>query len=249
MARPLSPTPRVPVATCGRAKKKASNPPGPSRRSLSQDLATGRMNIDTSNSGLDISSNGSACQQGHTSSNATSDVHPRIVTFAHLDYVFCVDSFPGRMRATHPKTFSFSDHRMIAVTIRSSTQPRGKGFWILRTSLLDREEFCTEIRKAIAKGEAESADLQPDTRWEFIKLTIREAAIAFAKTLKENAQWLESELQSTILDLEKELPLDPDKSDRCQTVKRELYQLQLLQARESMIRAKVKWVSEGEHPS
>lgn len=158
--------------------------------------------------------------------------------FARLDYLFCVESFPGKMRAAHPKTFSFSDHRMISVTFRPCSHPQGKGFWRLRTSLLEREDFCEEIVQAITKGVNTSMDLQPDTRWEFIKFSIREAAIAFSKKLKEKNQRLESELQTAMLDLEKGLLQDPSKIDQYHTLKRELYQFQLLEARESMFRAK-----------
>lgn len=169
--------------------------------------------------------------------------------FARLDYIFCAESFPGKMRAAQPKSYSFSDHRMIAVTFRPCLHPKGKGFWRMRTSLLEREDFCEEIIQAITKGVNDSSDLQPNTRWEYIKFTIREAAIAFSKRLKENMQRLETELQSTMMDLEKEILRDSAKAELYQTLKRELYQLQMTGARESMIRAKVKWVCEGERPT
>lgn len=173
----------------------------------------------------------------------------RVDKFARLDYLFCPDSFPGKMRASQPKTFSFSDHRMISVTFRPSLHPKGRGFWKLRAGLLDREDFCTEIRGAIGTGIKDSEGLLPTTRWEYIKLAIRESAIKYSKKLKETSRYLENELQTRLLDLEKDYLPTQDSREEYHAIKRELYQVHLLQARESMIRAKVNWVSEGERPT
>lgn len=83
---------------------------------------------------------------------------------ARLDYIFSPDSFPGHVRASSPRSCLFSDHRMVSLTVHPSSLPRGRGFWRLRVSLSDREDYSKEILETIGKVEEDSEDLPPDTR-------------------------------------------------------------------------------------
>lgn len=168
---------------------------------------------------------------------------------ARLDYIFAPSSFPGQIKASQPTHYAFSDHSMIALTIRPSIQPRGKGFWKLKVSLLNRDDYCEEIKQLIETSKLNSLDLAPDTRWEFIKLKIREGSIQFDRKIKEEASRLESELESRLAVLGKDLVQSSEKREEYHGVKRELFQIQLLRARESMVRARTKWVGEGERPT
>lgn len=171
--------------------------------------------------------------------------------FARLDYIFCSDSFPGQIKADNPKIFSFSDHKLIAITFRPSITPKGKGFWKMKPSLLNRDDFCKGIKEIISQVEINSQNLNMEAKWEFLKLNIREFTIKFSKKLKEDNLLLEKELESRLFELEKdeELLSDPDLQEEFHMIKRELFQINLLQARESMIRARVNWASQGERPS
>lgn len=48
---------------------------------------------------------------------------------ARLGYLFTPESFPGQIKASQPRICTYSDHRIIAITIRPSIQPKGRGFW------------------------------------------------------------------------------------------------------------------------
>lgn len=164
--------------------------------------------------------------------------------------LFSLESFPGHIKASHPKTCSYSDHKLISITVRPSTQPKGKSFWKFRTALLQREDFCSELADTITLAKEESAELAPDTCWEFIKLKIREKSIAFSKKLREEHSLLEAETETRLLVLEKDLVDSPDDTrEEYQGLKRELYQIQLTRARESMVRSLSTWVGEGESPT
>lgn len=173
----------------------------------------------------------------------------RSAKLARLDYLFAPLSFPGHVQAFHPKTCSFSDHRLITLEIRPTAKPKGLGFWKFKTSLLQRQDFCEEIIDTIEQTERDSVDLKPDTRWEFLKLKIREASIKFAKKLKEDQSALESEMQTRLWILEKDILSSPGTREEYHEIKRELYQVQLLKTRESMLRSRVRWVGEGERPT
>lgn len=168
---------------------------------------------------------------------------------ARLDYLFAPLSFPGHIKAFHPRTCAFSDHRMIILEIRPCNKPKGMGFWKFQTSLLQRQDFCDKINEIIEQTVRDSEDLRPDLKWEFLKLKIREYSIRFAKELKQEYSCLEAELETRLLILEKEILNSPETQEEYYGIKRELYQIQLLKARESMIRSKVRWVGEGERPT
>lgn len=123
---------------------------------------------------------------------------------ARLDYIFAPTSLPGQIRASHPKPCSYSDHRLIALTIRPSIQSRGRAFWKLKVSLLKREDYCEEIINLINQGKDDSLDLAPDVRWEYIKLKIREASIKFARKIQEERSRLETELEDRLIALGKD---------------------------------------------
>lgn len=84
-----------------------------------------------------------------------------------------------------------------------------------------------------------------------MKLSIREFSINFSKKLREESSRIERELETRLWELEKEghLLSDPELQEEFHMIKRELFQMQLLQARESMTRTRVKWDGEGERPS
>lgn len=169
--------------------------------------------------------------------------------FARLDYIFTPNSFPGQMRANSHKTYAFTDHRMVSVTVRPSDSPQGRGFWKFRILLLNREDYCLGLIEAIEAGEDTSLDLPPDTRWEYLKLTIRDFSTKFSKKVREEQDKLESELTAQMLELEKERVEDTDKGEEFQVLKRELYHLQMVKTQESMARSRVKWMGEGERPT
>lgn len=68
-------------------------------------------------------------------------------------------------------------------------------------------------------------ELNPNSRWEFIKLVLRESAINYSKKLKEDTLQLENELQTRLLELEKDLVVTPGNFEEYQGVKRELYNI------------------------
>lgn len=168
---------------------------------------------------------------------------------ARLDYIFFPDSFPGQVRASSPRSCSFSDHRLISLTIHPSSFPKGKRFWRFQVSLLNRDDYCREVLEVIERAEEDSMDLLPTTRWEFVKLKIRELSIKFSKRIREESSRMEAELETQLLSLGNKLEVSQNLYEEYQGVKRELLQIQLIQARESMIRLRCRWVGEGERPT
>lgn len=138
---------------------------------------------------------------------------------ARLDYIFASSSFLGILKAQAPISCSFSDHRLLSLMVKPKDVPRGKGFWRMQTWLLERKDFRLRMREFLAVRIADSLLLPHDTRWEFIKLGIRE------------------------------MTNSAEAAEEYHAVKRELLQIQLLVARQAMLRSRTKWLGQGERPT
>ena len=72
---------------------------------------------------------------------------------------------------------------MITLNIALHSNPRGKGFWKLNTSLLSEMRYVQEIKTAIESTVNQYKDdtsVNPALLWEMIKLKVREKSIPYA---------------------------------------------------------------------
>ena len=76
-----------------------------------------------------------------------------------------------------------SDHSMITLNVALHSNPRGKGFWKLNTSLLSEMKYVQEIKTTIESTVSQYKDdtsVNPVLLWEMIKLKVREKSISYA---------------------------------------------------------------------
>ena len=75
------------------------------------------------------------------------------------------------------------DHSMITLNVAPHSNPRGKGFWKLNTSLLSKMKYVQEITTTIENTVNQYKDdtsVNPALLWEMIKLKMREKSISYA---------------------------------------------------------------------
>lgn len=168
---------------------------------------------------------------------------------ARLDYIFLPSSFLGITAAESPHTCSFSDHRLISVSIHPHKIERGRGFWRMQTFILEREDFRIQLREYLTDRIDNSHHLPHDIRWEFVKLGIREFSIQYCNQLRDQTQRLERELQKRLTELEEEIIDSLDSREEYYAIKRELLQIQLLASRQAMLRSRMRWLGQGERPT
>ena len=92
-----------------------------------------------------------------------------------------------------------TDHSLITIKLALHSNRRGPGFWKLNTSLLQKEGYVNQIKKAInAVQEEYQEDNSVDAAltWEMIKLKVREQF---------NMSRIEEDLEKTINWLQKEI--------------------------------------------
>ena len=76
-----------------------------------------------------------------------------------------------------------TDHSMVTLNVALHSNPRGKGFWKLNTSLLSEMRYVQEIKTAIESTVNQYEDntsVNPVLLWEMIKLKVREKSISYA---------------------------------------------------------------------
>ena len=90
---------------------------------------------------------------------------------------------------------------MITLNLALHSNPRGKGFWKLNTSLLSEMRYVQEIKTAIestVNQYKEDTSVNPALLWEMIKLKVREKSISYAGyknvTTRKREEMLEREI-------------------------------------------------------
>ena len=94
-----------------------------------------------------------------------------------------------------------TDHSMVTLNVALHSNPRGKGFWKLNTSLLSEMKYVQEIKTTIESTVNQYKDntsVSPALLWEMIKLKVREKSISYAAyknvATKKREEMLEREI-------------------------------------------------------
>ena len=148
---------------------------------------------------------------------------------------------------------------MITLNAALDSNPRGKGFWKLNTSLLSETRYVQEIKTAIESTVNQYKDdtsLNPVLLWEMIKLKVREKSISYAAHKKVATKNREEMLEREIALLEKQLdnagnsnPSYHIVAERIFTLKKELENIFEYRTKGAIIRSKSQWYNEGEKNS
>ena len=152
-----------------------------------------------------------------------------------------------------------TDHSMITLNVALHSNPRGKGFWKLNTSLLSETRYVQEIKTAIESTVNQYKDdtsVNPVLLWEMIKLKVREKSISYAAHKKVATKNREEMLEREIALLEKQLdnagnsnPSYHIVAERIFTLKKELEKILEYRTKGAIIRSKSQWYNEGEKNS
>ena len=149
-----------------------------------------------------------------------------------------------------------TDHSMITLNLSLQSNPRGKGFWNLNTSLLSEAEYLEEIRTTIQETVIKyenDASVNPALLWEMIKLKVREKSISYAAYKKSTTKKRENELEKSIATLEKQLDKASNNEPQTQTIieninllKCNLEKIIEYRTKGAILRSKSQWYNEGE---
>ena len=154
-----------------------------------------------------------------------------------------------------------TDHSMITLNVALHSNPRGKGFWKLNTSLLSEmkyvQEIKTTIESTVSHGQyKDDTSVNPVLLWEMIKLKVREKSISYAAYKNVATKKREEMLEREIGLLEKHLDNVNNSNssyhivaERIFSLKKELENIIEYRTKGAIIRSKSQWYNEGEKNS
>ena len=171
---------------------------------------------------------------------------------SRLDYIFCSQHLLNVLKEVSILPGIHSDHSLLHININSGSETkRGKGFWKWNSELVNDIEYVNNIKQLIQQKLLEHRELKDlSTKWELIKLAIRNYTIPYCSRKKKLNVQKENDLNEEYLQLFNEVHSQDHVSDsvlnRYNTVKNELENIEKSKTRGIILRSKAKWVEEGE---
>ena len=89
-----------------------------------------------------------------------------------------------RVPGTHSHNTRMTDHRVLKLTLTLNNRKKGRGYWKLNSSILNKDEYKQGIQNII---ETLDNTLSPLAKWECFKHNVKEFSICFS--VKNNREW------------------------------------------------------------
>ena len=145
-----------------------------------------------------------------------------------------------------------TDHSAIMIKFRSYNQgKKGPSFWKFNNSLLENEEYITEITQTITeyKNELDVCNItNPQLRWELLKYEIRKFSIYFSKKLARERRSRYTDIETEIIRIEQQnrWQENADLVDKHDQLLKDLEQQHNYITEGIIIRSKTIWYELGE---
>ena len=171
---------------------------------------------------------------------------------SRLDYIFCSQHLLNVLKEISILPGIQSDHSLLHIKIDGGNETkRGKGFWKWNSDLVNDLEYVYKVKELIIQKQNELSNMEDlGTKWELIKLAIRNFTVPYCSRKKKLSIQREKDLDSEYLRLfnivhtQDEVP--GDLMDQYNSVKSELENIEKVKSRGIILRSKAKWVEEGE---
>ena len=157
-----------------------------------------------------------------------------------------------------------SDHWIINLSMKISSQNKGKGFWKFNTSLLHDAKYANLIQTVIRDNIRRYASLDqnlenPDILltitdqlfWETLKMKFRQATIPYSGKKKREAQEREGKLIKEIELLNTSLlsTTNIEQFEKLKNLNFDLENIRKDKIKGMILRSKIQWLEEGEKPT
>jgi exonuclease III len=121
-----------------------------------------------------------------------------------LDYIFASDSAFTKVHGCGTLTVPSSDHKGVYCDLQFSSFVKGPSYWKFNNSLLRDKTYIDGINSLIDQTHSED-NLEPQNKWEFCKLKIRDFSINFSKSKSMDNRNKDNQLREKLEDAEKQL--------------------------------------------
>ena len=165
-----------------------------------------------------------------------------------LDFCFSTDSIFTDFVSCEHVTVTGTDHKGVLFEIDQTDFIKGPGYWKCNNDNLKDINYVSKINDIIESNIA-NQDLTPTEQWEMCKLEIREFSIQFGKSKARQRVNNKLRLLSELKEAEKRLVLEPENlviQREVLEIKQKLEVIDMQHTKWAQIRARVKWIEEGE---
>lgn len=175
--------------------------------------------------------------------------HPFIAR--RLDYCFVSKHSLNLCHSCELYSVPNTDHKAVVINFKEDNFKRGPGFWKFNNSLLKDHAFVKGMNNLLddLHNENENNKGSMQLAWEICKVEIRNYCIEFGKTKSCHMKNRLLSLQNELKEIETNLINDSDNEilqQRFLQTKQKLDILQIEKARGAQVRARQKWIEEGE---
>ena len=193
-------------------------------------------------------------------------ISPGVYQMGRLDFVLVSETLLSFTREEDVVPGFKSDHSATTLSLNFTKTQKNKTFWKFNNSLLRNQAYVNEIKNSILKikkqyaatpynlcnielidNENFQATINPQLFFEMILLEIRSNTIAFSSALIREEKNVVKDLEKEIANLDKADPIE--NFEIIQEKQRELTKIREKKLEGTMIRARARWVEQGEKPS
>ena len=173
-------------------------------------------------------------------------------TARRLDYCFVSENALQFCSSCNHLNIHNTDHKAVILELIDSDFIRGPGYWRFNNSYLKNDKFVKSMNDMLHNFVQLNGDLNSIEKWELCKVEIRNFCIDFGKNLSCQTRNEQATLSQQLASLESQLANNPQNENikiEYLKVKQKLEILQVHRARGAQIRARLKWIEEGEKNS
>ena len=169
-----------------------------------------------------------------------------------LDYCFASEDLLQYCVSCNIFSVPSTDHRAVIVEMNSSDFVRGPGYWRFNNAYLKDECFVSSLNVLLNKlllNDNSDMPMNNVDKWELCKVEIREFCMEYGRNRARNKKNRLLDLQLQMQELEKQIISNPDNEELhtdILRVKQQLEAISLEKARGAQVRARIKWIEEGE---
>ena len=171
-------------------------------------------------------------------------------TFSRLDYIFASENLVQMIDTINLLPGYKTDHSTLLITLVFNPQVRGPGYWKLNNSLLRDLDYLDKVN-CLLEMELEVDYSSARTKWENIKLAIRNSTLQYAINKKKSNDNKVQVLTKKLKSLEEEQIKQTgvvfnDATEQIRLVRHELQQIHKLKTQGAIVRSRSKFTLEGE---
>lgn len=176
--------------------------------------------------------------------------HPFIAR--RLDYCFADEDILQFCVSCEIVTAPNTDHKAVVLEMNNTDFVRGPGYWRFNNSYLNDSQFTKEMNEMLDRFCEQNADELSNNQvqlWELCKVEIRDFCIEYGKYKSCVRRNNLLNLQSRLAELEQQVKNDTDNAalhTEMLQVKEQLEVIYTERARGAQVRARVRWIEEGE---